>query len=57
MSLRWNNCLPITPPQQDDQEEEISWADAMEDLERQKQTDSGPGQSPERSAAPESSAL
>ena len=28
---------PNNAPQEDDQEEEISWADAMEDLERQKQ--------------------
>jgi flagellar motor switch protein FliN/FliY len=28
---------PNTAPQEEDQEEEISWADAMEDLERQKQ--------------------
>jgi len=47
---------PDNAPQQDDQEEEISWADAMEDLERQKQMIQDQAQAQTRPAALESSA-
>jgi flagellar motor switch protein FliN/FliY len=46
---------PDNAPQQDDQEEESSWADAMEDLERQKQMIQDQTKAQARSAAPESS--
>jgi flagellar motor switch protein FliN/FliY len=46
---------PDHAPQQGDQEEEISWADAMEDLERQKQMIQDQTKAQARSAAPESS--
>lgn len=47
---------PENAAQQDDQEEEISWADAMEDLERQKQMIQDQAKAQTRPAAPESSA-
>ena len=47
---------PDNASQQDDQEEEISWADALEDLERQKQMIQDQAQAQTRPAAPESSA-
>jgi flagellar motor switch protein FliN/FliY len=43
-------------PQQDDQEGEISWADAMEDLERQKQMIQDQAKAQAQPLAPESSA-
>jgi flagellar motor switch protein FliN len=46
---------PDHAPQQGDQEEEISWADAMEDLERQKQMIQDQAKAQAHSAAPESS--
>jgi flagellar motor switch protein FliN/FliY len=47
---------PDDVPQQGGPEEEISWADAMADLERQKQLIRDQANSQERPAAPESSA-
>lgn len=47
---------PDNAPQQGDQQEEISWADAMEDLERQKQMIQDQAQAQTRPAALESSA-
>jgi flagellar motor switch protein FliN/FliY len=47
---------PDNAAQQDDQEEEISWADALEDLERQKQMIQEQAKAQTRPAAPESSA-
>ena len=47
---------PDTVPPQGEQEEEISWADAMEDLERQKQMIQDQAKVQTRPAAPESSA-
>ncbi|HSX83453.1 MAG TPA: flagellar motor switch protein FliN [Candidatus Saccharimonadia bacterium] len=47
---------PDNAPQQGDQQEEISWADAMEDLERQKQMIQDQAQARTRPAALESSA-
>jgi hypothetical protein len=55
VSLRWNNCLPIMHRRQGAPEEEISWADAMEDLERQKQMIQEQAKTQARPAAPESS--
>jgi flagellar motor switch protein FliN/FliY len=46
---------PDTVPPQGEQEEEISWADAMEDLERQKQMIQDQAKAQARSAALESS--
>jgi flagellar motor switch protein FliN/FliY len=46
---------PDHAPQQGDQEEEISWADAMEDLERQKQMIQDQAKAQARPVAPESS--
>ena len=46
---------PDHAPQQGDQEEESSWADAMEDLERQKQMIQDQAKAQARPAAPESS--
>jgi flagellar motor switch protein FliN/FliY len=46
---------PDHAPQQGDQEEESSWADAMEDLERQKQMIQDQAKAQTRSAAPDSS--
>ena len=46
---------PDHAPQQGDQEAEISWADAMEDLERQKQMIQDQAKAQTRSAAPDSS--
>ena len=46
---------PDTVPPQGEQEEEISWADAMEDLERQKQMIQDQAKAQTRSAALESS--
>ena len=46
---------PDHAPQQGDQEEESSWADAMEDLERQKQMIQDQAKVQTRSAAPDSS--
>jgi flagellar motor switch protein FliN/FliY len=46
---------PDNAPQQGEPEEEISWADAMEDLERQKQMIQDQTKAQARSAAPESS--
>ena len=49
--------LPVDhAPQPDAPEEEISWADAMEDLERQKQMIQEQAKAQARPAAPESSA-
>ena len=47
---------PDNAPQQDEQEEEISWADAMEDLERQKQMIQEQAKAQAHPAALESSA-
>jgi len=47
---------PDNAPQQGEPEEEISWAEAMEDLERQKQMIRDQAQPQGRPAAPESSA-
>ena len=46
---------PDNTPQQGEPEEEISWADAMEDLERQKQMIQDQAKAQAHSAAPESS--
>ena len=46
---------PDNAPQQGDQEEGSSWADAMEDLERQKQMIQDQAKAQARPVAPESS--